>query len=74
MAGSLANNPAVLGRTEYVNVVSQGEGRGSKETSYAASSLTYGSLADLKSKGAYTKREYRWDPDLEEVAWNWVYY
>jgi hypothetical protein len=71
MSGSLANDPAVLGRTEYVNVVSQwGEGRGTKQTSYAA----YGEFEELKSKGAYTKREYRWDPVLERVAWNWVYY
>lgn len=73
MSGSLADNPAVLGRTEYVDVASQGEGRGRKTTSYAASSLTYGSLADLKRKGAYTKREYRWDPNLKKVVWKWVY-
>jgi hypothetical protein len=66
MSGSLANNPAVLGRTEYVDVASQG----TKATSYAA----YGSFSDLKSQGAYSKRKYRWDPDLEKVVWNWVYY
>jgi hypothetical protein len=69
MSGSLANNPAVLGRTEYVDVASQGEWRGTKATSYAA----YGSFSDLERKGPYTKREYRWDPNLKKVVWNWVY-
>lgn len=69
MSGSLANNPAVFGRTEYVNVATQSEWRGSKETSYAA----YGEFSDLQGKGAYTKREYRWDPDLKRVIWKWVY-
>ncbi len=64
MSGSLANNPAVLGRTEYVDVASQG----TKATSYAA----YGSFSDLQSKGAYSKREYRWDPGLGKVVWTWV--
>jgi Domain of unknown function (DUF4157) len=64
MSGSLANNPAVLGRTEYVDVASQG----TKATSYAA----HGSLSGLKSKGTYSKREYRWDPELGKVVWNWV--
>lgn len=70
MSGSLANDPAVLGRTEYVNVASERERRGAKETSYAV----YDEFAGLKSKGKYTKREYRWDPVLEKVAWDWVYW
>jgi hypothetical protein len=64
MSGSLANNPAVLGRTEYVDVASQG----TKATSYAA----YGTFSELNRKGAYTKREYRWDPDRKKVVWDWV--
>ena len=69
MSGSLANDPAVLGRTEYVDVATQGELRGTKATSYAA----YGSFSDLERKGPYTKREYRWDRDRKKVFWNWVY-
>lgn len=69
MSGSLANNPAVFGRTEYVDMVTQGEWRGSKQTSYAP----YGELSDLRGQGAYTKREYRWEPDLQKVTWKWVY-
>ena len=64
MSRSLANNPAVFGRTEYVDVTSQG----TKETSYAA----HGDLSDLKSKGKYTKREYHWDPERKKVVWDWV--
>jgi hypothetical protein len=70
MSGSLANNPTVFGRTEYVDVISQGELRGRKNTSYAA----YGEFSDLRGQGPFTKREYRWDPNLKKVTWSWVYY
>lgn len=68
IVGSLANNPTVFGRTEFVNVVSQGESRGRKETSYAA----YGEFSQLRSKGFYTKRKYHWDPHRRMVIWDWA--
>jgi hypothetical protein len=68
MVGSLANNPTVFGRTEFVNVVSQGESHGRKETSYAA----YGEFSELESKGRYTKRGYHWDPHQRKVIWDWA--
>ncbi len=68
MVGSLANYPTVFGRTEFVNVVSQGDSRGRKETSYAA----YGEFSELVNKGPYTKRGYRWDPREKKVMWDWA--
>jgi hypothetical protein len=60
---SLANNPPVYGRTEYVLVTA-----GRKETSYAAS----GTHSELASKGAFTKRRHRWDPVQKKVVWDWA--
>jgi hypothetical protein len=68
MVGSLANNPTVFGRTEFVNVASQGQSRGRKETSYAA----FGEFSALENKGRYTKRGYHWDPHQRKVIWDWA--